>query len=328
MNKKYKSNNIFIKQLLQSGQVTFTTEGREFLDTLYECKHLGIETRIRRFSTFVVIVKHKMQECKTKSKNQNCKGEQNMKNWTVREAAKVIREGKDQEAIKEIAKHFPLFAMIVAAGDFDGLANAMPDKITVRKIENELNSGDAVEDDAEDQNDGADDASDDKDGAQDLASMSKNELIALCEKKGIKVQKYQKPKQYYIDALSKATSDKDVDDEVDDEVDEGEEDDPIALYKQCKKAGLKVAPKKSAKYYKDALKKAEQAAEDADDEDWDDDDAEDQEEEKPAKGSKGSKSGSSAKGTKSPSKGKAKAEPEDEDDDDDDGDDDDEDWDI
>lgn len=247
-----------------------------------------------------------------------------MKNWTVREAVQVIREGKDQEAIKEIAKHFPLFAMIVAAEDFEGLANAMPDKITVRKIENELNSGGAVEDDAEDQDDSADDASDDKDGAQDLDSMSKNELIALCEKKGIKVQKYQKPKQYYIDALSKA-SDAKSDGDVDDEVDEG--DDPVELYKQCKKAGLKVAPKKSAKYYKDALKKAEQAAEDADDdaEDWDDDDAEDQEEEKPAKGSKSSKSGSSAKGAKSSSKAKAKAEPEDEDDDDED---DDEDWDI
>ena len=248
-----------------------------------------------------------------------------MKNWTVREAVQVIREGKDQEAIKEIAKHFPLFAMIVAAKDFEGLANAMPDKITVRKIENELNSGGAVEDDAEDQDDSADDASDGKDGAQDLDSMSKNELIALCEKKGIKVQKYQKPKQYYIDALSKASdakSDEDVDGEVDDDEDEG---DPVALYKQCKKAGLKVAPKKSAKYYKDALKKAEQAAEDADDEDWDDDDDEDQEEEKPAKGSKGSKPGSSARGAKSSSKGKAKAEPEDEGEDDED---DDEDWDI
>ena len=35
------------------------------------------------------------------------KGELKMKNWTVKEAVKVINEGKDQEAIKEIVKHFP-----------------------------------------------------------------------------------------------------------------------------------------------------------------------------------------------------------------------------
>lgn len=231
-----------------------------------------------------------------------------MKNWTVKEAAKVIRENKDTEAIKEIVKHFPLFAVIVAGKDFDGLTDAMPEHMTVRKIENELNSGSTVADedieDGEDQEENAEGGED-----QDLNTMTKNELIALCEKKGLKVQKHQKPKQYYIDALNSA-GDEDTDAAEDAEE---EEEDPVALYKKCKKAGLKVAPKKSAKYYKDQLAKAEEAEENTDDEDdWDDDE---EEEEKPAK---------KAPAKKSAKKPVKKAEPEEDEDEDEDEDE----WDI
>lgn len=237
-----------------------------------------------------------------------------MKNWTVSEAVKVIREGKDVNAIKEIVKHFPLFAVIVASKDFDGLAAAMPEHVTVRKIENELNSGNAGDEDIDDEDtDGTDDDQDVSD--EDLSAMSTKQLIALCEKRGIKVPKYGKNKQFYLDALSGGTED---DDQPDD--DNEDEDDPVALYKQCKKAGLKVAPKKSAKYYKDALKKAKKDAEEAEDEDedWDDDD---QEEEKSKKSNKSSKS------SKPTNKGKSKAKPEPEEDEDEE-DEDDEDWDI
>lgn len=235
-----------------------------------------------------------------------------MKNWTVKEAAKVIRENKDTEAIKEIVKHFPLFAVIVAAKDFDGLTDAMPEHMTVRKIENELNSGSTVADedieDGEDQEENAEGGED-----QDLNAMTKNELIALCEKKGLKVQKHQKPKQYYIDALNGAGGE-DTDATGDDEE---EEEDPVALYKKCKKAGLKVAPKKSAKYYKDQLAKAEEAEEGTDDEDdWDDDE---EEEEKSVK--KTAKKAPAKNGAKKPAK---KAEPEEDEDEDEDEDE----WDI
>ncbi len=227
-----------------------------------------------------------------------------MKNWTVKEAAKVIRENKDVEAVKEIVKHFPLFAVTVAAKDFDGLTDAMPEHMTVRKIENELNSGSTGDVDIEDGEDQADEAEDDT-AAEDLESMSTKQLIALCDKRGIKVPKYGKNKQFYLDALNGA-GDEDTDaDEAEDE----EEDDPVALYKKCKKAGLKVAPKKSAKYYKDQLAKAAQAEEDADDEDdWDDD----EEEEKPVK--KTAKKAPAKKGAKKPAK---KAEPEEDEDDED-----------
>lgn len=224
-----------------------------------------------------------------------------MKNWTVKEAAKVIRENKDVEAIKEIVKHFPLFAVIVAAKDFDGLTDAMPEHMTVRKIENELNNG------------SAEDADDDT-ATEDLENMSTKQLIALCGKRGIKVPKYGKNKQFYLDALNSAG-----DEDTDVEETEEEEEDPIALYKKCKKAGLKVAPKKSAKYYKDQLAKAAQAEEDADaddEDDWDDE----EDEEKPAK--KTAKKAPAKKGAKKPAK---KAEPEEDDEEDDEDEDE---WDI
>lgn len=233
-----------------------------------------------------------------------------MKNWTVKEAAKVIRENKDAEAVKEIVKHFPLFAVIVAGKDFDGLTDAMPEHMTVRKIENELNNGFAGDVDAEDDEDQVDDDT----AADDLENMSTKQLIALCGKRGIKVPKYGKNKQFYLDALNSAGDE----DEDTDANETEEEEDPVALYKKCKKAGLKVAPKKSAKYYKDQLAKAaaeEEDADEEDDDDWDDD----EEEEKPAK--KLAKKAPAKKGAKKPVK---KSEPEEDDEDDEDKDE----WDI
>lgn len=230
-----------------------------------------------------------------------------MKNWTVKEAAKVIRENKDAEAVKEIVKHFPLFAVIVAGKDFDGLTDAMPEHMTVRKIENELNNGSTG--DVEDDEDQAEDDA----AAEDLENMSTKQLIALCGKRGIKVPKYGKNKQFYLDALNGAG---DEDEDADVEETE-EEEDPVALYKKCKKAGLKVAPKKSVKYYKDQLAKAAAEEDDTDDEDdWDDE----EEEEKPAK--KAPKKAPAKKGAKKPAK---KSEPEEDDDEDDEDEDE---WDI
>lgn len=223
-----------------------------------------------------------------------------MKNWTVKEAAKVIRENKDAEAVKEIVKHFPLFAVIVAGKDFDGLTDAMPEHMTVRKIENELNNGSAGDADVEDDEDQAEDDA----AAEDLENMSTKQLIALCGKRGIKVPKYGKNKQFYLDALNAGDEGEDVD------VEEAEEEeDPVALYKKCKKAGLKVAPKKSAKYYKDQLAKAAAEEEDTDDEDdWDGE----EEEEKPAK--KAPKKTPAKKGAKKPVK-KSESDDDDEDED-------------
>lgn len=49
--------NVFVKHLLSCGQVTFTTKGKEFQQTLEQTKILGIKTRVEQYTTFVVIVK-------------------------------------------------------------------------------------------------------------------------------------------------------------------------------------------------------------------------------------------------------------------------------
>ena len=193
-------------------------------------------------------------------------------NWTLAQAKKVITEGTDLAAITDIGRRFPLTALAIAKiGDNEGattIINALPEHITVRKIESVLKDGIA---DSGENDDDDDDAGDAEDAERDEKPAKKN-------------------------AKAKAETD-----------DAADAEDPITLYKKCKKAGLKVAPKKSVKYYKDALKKAQEAENEADGDadDWDD---ADDEEEKPAK-----KTGKAAA-----KKSKAKTEPEPEDDDDED----------
>lgn len=227
-----------------------------------------------------------------------------MKNWTVKEAVAVINAGKDKEAIKEIVKHFPLFAVIAAAKDFNGLADAMPESLTVRKVETVLNSGatSASTDETDEDIDEADvdNATSEEAGDEDLSSMSTKQLIALCGKRGIKVPKYGKNKQFYLDALNgSAEEPKEEPEEVEEEEDDKEK--AIKLFKECKKAGIKVPKGKDAKFYQAKLDELE--SEDDEDDDWDEDE---EVEEKPKKANKKSK----------------KVEPEEDTDDDDD------DWDI
>ena len=245
-----------------------------------------------------------------------------MRNWTIKDAVAVIQNGKDTEAIKEIAKHFPVFFMAVAKNDLGAVAAMMNDKMTVRRLQMEAVEG---EEDSDEDVDGeveeaeaTDDADTSDDGGEDLESMSTKQLIALCGKRGIKVPKYGKNKKFYLDALQGSAEEAEAEDDGDD----GAEDDPYAgknaiqLYSLCKKRGMKVKPKQKAAVYLEALKKADATeAEDVDDQNQDDDWGEDDdkaEEKKPAKKS-------------TPKKAAKKAEPEEDEDDGDDGDDD---WEI
>lgn len=199
-------------------------------------------------------------------------------NWTLSQALAKITEGTDKAAIQDIGRRFPLTAVALAEiGQNVGAAKiigAVPSHITARKIESVLKDG--VDHDADV----------DTEDTEDEEETPKKENKKPAKK------------------AAKANAEEDADDE---------EDDPVALYKKCKKAGIKVAPKKSAKYYKDQLAKAAAAEEDADDEDWDDE----EEDEKPASKKKPVK--------KAPAKKTAKkAEPEDDEDEDEDEDE----WDI
>lgn len=193
-------------------------------------------------------------------------------NWTLSQALAKITEGTDKAAIQDIGRRFPLTAVALAEiGQNAGavkIIGAVPSHITARKIESVLKDG--VEQDPDV----------DTEDTEDEEETPKKENKKPAKK------------------AAKANAEEDADDE---------EDDPVALYKKCKKAGIKVAPKKSAKYYKDQLAKAAAAEEDADDEDWDDE----EEDEKPASKKKPVK--------KAPAKKTAKkAEPEDDEDEDED----------
>lgn len=248
-----------------------------------------------------------------------------MRNWTIKDAVATIQNGKDTEAIKEIAKHFPVFFMAVAKNDLGALAAMMTDKMTVRRLA-EVDDADAT--DADDEIEANDEettveAEDAEDG-EDLNSMSTKQLIALCTKRGIKVPKYGKNKAFYLAALQGGSAEAD---DADDDAEEAEADpyagkNALQLYSICKQRGLKMEPRQKASVYLEALKKADAKAEEAADED--DGDWNDEEEEapkKPAKKEKAEKKSAPAK------KSAKKAEPE-EDEDTDSSADDDDDWEI
>lgn len=200
-------------------------------------------------------------------------------NWTLSQALAKIAEGTDKVAIQDIGRRFPLTVVALAEiGHNAGatkIIDALPSHITARKIESVLKDGVEQDSDVD-----VEDTEDEED------ETSKNE--------GKKPAK-------------KAAKAKAEDADADADADADDEDDPVALYKKCKKAGLKVAPKKTAKYYKDQLAKAAAAEEDADD-DWGDE----EEDEKPDPKNKPAKKAPTKKSTK-----KAEPEPEEDDEDDD-----------
>lgn len=233
-----------------------------------------------------------------------------MRNWTIKDAVAVIQNGKDTEAIKEIAKHFPVFFMAVVKNDLGSVAAMMTDKMTVRRLQMEATEG---EEDGDEDVDGEDEAEDVTDDSKDIESMSTKQLIALCGKRGIKVPKYGKNKKFYLDALRGGAEGAE---EADD--DDAEDNDPYAgknalqLYSIAKKRGLDVKPRQKAAAYLEALKAADEAGDENADDDWDD--GEEAEEKKPAK-----KSTKKAPAKKAPAKKVVKkAEPEEGEDDDDD----------
>lgn len=248
-----------------------------------------------------------------------------MKNWTIREATKVIIEGTDTEAIRELAKHFPEFFMAVAKNDLLALTGAMGEKMTVRRLDFDLSD------------DGTDEVEDDEAEAEvpaaakraakqtakieanidegNLEALSTKQLMALCDKRGIKVPHYGKNKQFYLAALQGA-EDGSKDEEEEAETDPYAGMNAMQLYKACKEKGIKAEAKQKAAYYRDLLAKAETKANDGD-EDWDDDEAEAETEAEAPKAKGGKAKSGKAKGTKKAAKAEPEAEAEIEDDDDD-----------
>jgi len=268
------------------------------------------------------------------------------KNYTLKEAANIIAEGKKKDEILEIGRRFPLLAVSLTAviakaeGKFLDFINYMPDHITANKI-NSAMKADIEETEAEaDTNDTEEEApkkvekkaptkkSEKKAEADDTdyENMSGAKLLAILKEAGrmkdLRAKGFGIKKPEVLAYLEKYPLDEsEAEDEAEAE-ENGKYDgmNAMELFKECKKRGIKAAPKKPAKFYVDLLTKADEteAEDDGDDEDWD------EPEEKPAKkAEKKSEKKAPAKVEKKPIKQTKKPEPE-EDEAEDDGDD----WDI
>lgn len=197
------------------------------------------------------------------------------KTWSVSEAVKAINAG-DKEAIADIGKRFPQFAVAAAkVGDNEGamtILGALPEHVTARKVEAILKDG--VDEDTD-----AETTDDDEEVEEEKPKRGRKTATSKDDKKA-------KAKARREARKAKAK----VETEEEEDADEADEDETdyssmnaVELYKLCKKRKLDVEPKKKADYYIDALKAADSdVEEEAEDEDW-----EDEEEEKPAKKSKG-----------------------------------------
>lgn len=231
-----------------------------------------------------------------------------MKNWTVADAVATINAGKDVVGIKEITTHFPEFALAVAKNDLAAVASMMPEKMTLRRLQLAAVEAESEEDDGDEveapKTSGKRKVAEPVDD-EGYSGMTKEQLIDLCVKKGLKVVKHQKPKQYYIDALNEAGDDEDEEEEtpkksgkVSGKKVDAEDDDEYAgksakdLFNMCKERGIKVQPRHASRVYVEALKAADaaDAEDDGEDEDWGDDDVAEEAPNKQAKTSgKGSK---------------------------------------
>lgn len=217
------------------------------------------------------------------------------KNYTFAEAVKIINEGTDMESITDIGRRYPVLLNKVtkvaakAGEDFVDLMGFMPDYLTANKVNSAMKTGVAAigtNDDAEDEDDT--DTKSEPEVAEAHKwdeSMSSKQLWDLLGKAGKRKLAKSTKKADLVEACKQAFGDnaKAAEDE---EVEEAEEATTEAnpydgksamdLFKECKKRGIKTAPKKPAKFYADLLVKddAEQvkaANDESDSNDWDED---------------------------------------------------------
>lgn len=238
-------------------------------------------------------------------------------NYTFAEAVKILNEGTNLEAIVDIGRRFPLLSfkvsklVSVCGDDFADLMSYMPAHLTANKVNSAMKAG-ISSDDNETDDDEPSDASDAKsakkngvetgssendDEMPDYKSMTGKVLWEILGKAGArKTAKSTKRADLVVacEELWKKQHGEDAGSDEDDdaEIGDSDSDDKYAgksameLYKECKKRSLKVAPKKPAKFYSDALladdAEQEKAANDSDD-DWGDDDDAAAEDSKPSK---------------------------------------------
>ena len=164
------------------------------------------------------------------------------KNWTIGEAFKAVLEG-DKEGILDVGKRFPLSCVMLAKVNAEAavIFDALPENMTVRKLESVL-KGDV-------------EVSDEDDANEDTPVVEKKEKKEKAEKKG---GKRGRPAKKVVEP----DDDEDFDDE---DEDEDEEDEEEVVVKPKKK-------EKEKKNKKPAKKSVVEDDDDDDDFDFDDDD--------------------------------------------------------
>lgn len=192
-----------------------------------------------------------------------------MKEMTVKEAISVIVENRDMEAIREITENHPLFSLAVAKGDMLRFADVLGYDLLLGQLANASESG-------TEKPKAKKKKSAESDGKE-LEDMTTKELIALCEEQGISVPHAGRNKQFYIDKLQKAVKNESEEDQADtsDAWEDEQQEDPYEgktakeLHTMCKERGIKADIRKSAKFYAELLRKADEEA--AENDDWDED---------------------------------------------------------
>ena len=228
------------------------------------------------------------------------------KNYTFAEAVKIINNGTDMESIADIGRRYPILLQKTAkvaakAGeDFVDLMSYMPDYLTANKVNTALKNaagGNTDEDDTDTETaDGeATEAKESEGTAKWDESMSAKQLWDILGKAGKRKLAKSTKKSDLVEACKQAFGEA-AEGEAEAETEEAEtEANPyegksaMELFKECKKRGIKAAPKKPASFYADLLVKADAEATEAEEktesDDWDETEAEEtpaKEEKKPA----------------------------------------------
>lgn len=211
------------------------------------------------------------------------------KNYTFAEAVKIINEGTDLESILDIGRRYPILlhkvtVVTAKAGDaFVDLMNYMPDYLTANKVntalKNAVNGNDNEE--SEEEVEVKADKAETEGNVEWNESMSGKVLWDLLGKAGKRKLAKSTKKADLIEACKQAFGAVKEDAEADEAEVEEESNNPyegksaMDLFKECKKRGIKAAPKKPAKFYADLLVKADaEAAEESESDDWDEEEVE------------------------------------------------------
>ena len=245
------------------------------------------------------------------------------KNYTFAEAVRIINAGTDMESITDIGRRYPILMHKVTnvtakAGEaFVDLMSYMPDYLTANKVntalKNAVGGNTEADDDAETETDETETENEATEteatdaGTPDYESMSAKQMWDLLGKAGKRKLAKSTKKADLVEACKQAfCAGAETEDEAEAETEEAEtEANPydgksaMELFKECKKRGIKAAPKKTAKFYADLLIKADAEASaetETESDDWDEDEvkeepkakkstkkAEKTEEKKPAK---------------------------------------------